>query len=347
MQPGVVPIATLIPLISLVVLAGAWGALALWVQAPAGRPGTALCIAMWLGSAVFLAGGLAGAWPGLLAAGTALFGGLALLLAVWWLRVEPSNERNWIPEVAMQTQGVVEGRIVTLRNVRNFHWRGERDFDERWETRRYDLDTLISVDLALSYWGRPAIAHALVSFGFDDGRHVVFSVEIRRKLDDRFSELGGFFRQYELSVIASDERDSLRVRTNFRGEDSYLFRVHMPRGTMEPLFLSYVEQANKLVNKPRFYNTITANCTTLIYRMLDPIVPGLPLDYRVLASGYLPEYLYDLNALRGADSVAEYRRRGRYTDRARANADPARFSADIRRGVPGIPAGEAAVPDPD
>ncbi len=317
-----------------VIVAGAaWGALALWFQ-PVGNGGKRMLLpAAWLTLAAAALIGLAfghtlPAWG---------FGVLLLALLAWWRwGVRPSNDREWIPEVARITQGSVHGDTLTLHNVRNFNWRTATDYDVRWESRSYDLSRLASVDLALSYWGRPAIAHALVSFGFTDGQHVVFSVEIRRKLRDTFSEIGGFFRQYELSVLASTEADSLRVRTNVRGEDGYLYRIHMPDGAARKLLLSYVATASQLARQPRFYNTLTANCITIIYQLADRIVPGLPLDYRLLLSGYLPEYLYRLGALQGADSAAAYRRAGRYTDRARATTDPTHYSRNIRRGVPGI-----------
>lgn len=139
-----------------------------------------------------------------------------------------------------------------------------------------------------------------------------------------------------MSVIASTEEDSLRVRTNVRGEDGYLYRVHMPLDDARSLFLAYVDSANRLRDTPRFYHTLTANCTTIVFQMARRIVPGLPLDYRQLVSGYLPEYLYDLRVLQGADSARQYRQLGRYTDRARASETPAAFSRDIRQGVPGI-----------
>lgn len=329
--------------IGLVILASAaWGAAALWFQSPFAGRARAVLPTAWLALAVAALIGLftGQPWPAW------LYGVLLLTLLAWWrLGVRASNERQWMPEVARQTEGTVEGDIVTLRNVRNFDWRTRSDYEVRWETRSYDLSRLDAVDLALSYWGRPAIAHAMVSFGFADGQHVVFSVEIRRKLHDVFSEIGGFFRQYELSVLASTEEDSLRVRTNVRGEEGYLYRVHMPEGAARKLFLSYVETATRLVQKPRFYNTLTGNCITIVYRLADQIVPGLPLDYRLLLSGYLPEYLYRLDALEGADSPQAYRQAGHYTQRARATLDAAQFSRNIRRGVPGVP--QAAAPAQD
>ncbi|KFB16460.1 hypothetical protein PGPR2_00160, partial [Pseudomonas aeruginosa PGPR2] len=210
----------------------------------------------------------------------------AVLLA-WWAGLEPSNQRVWADDVALMTQGEITGNQLVLHNVRNFNWHSDELYDIAWETRRYDLDRLASVDLITSYWGMPAIAHILVSFGFTDGRFLTFTVEVRKERGEAYSEIGGFFKQFELSIVATDERDALRVRTNVRDEDSYLYRIGMSPEAMHALLLSYVEQANTLVERPRFYNTITANCTTIVFDMLQTIIGGLPLDYRLLLTGYL------------------------------------------------------------
>jgi len=203
----------------------------------------------------------------------------------------------------------VDGNRVTLYNVRNFEWRSNSDYMQRWEARSYDLEHLESVDMIMSYWTGPAIAHMLVSFGFDDGRHVVFSVEIRREKRESYSEFGGFFKEFELSIIAADERDVIRVRTNVRREDAYLYRLRMPLSAMRSLFLGYIDEANGLLRAPRFYNTITANCTTLVYHMMKRIVGYLPLSYRLLLSGYLPQYVYGVGGLDMRYSLAKLHRR--------------------------------------
>lgn len=331
-QRGTSGMTTFLTLV-LIVVSATWGAMALWFKSPAaGRARWALP-ALWAAlSATMLVGFLGGhLWCLWLYAGM-----LGLLLLWWFCLVRPQNDRAWMPEVSRQTYGSAVDGMVRLHNVRDFRWVSSEEFDPRWVSRDYDLSRLASVDLILSYWGRPAVAHAMVSFGFEGGEYALFSVEIRRKRGDKFSEIGGFFRQYELAVLASTEEDSLKVRTNVRGEDGYLYRVVMDQAAASALFLAYVDTANSLIKKPRFYNTITANCTTLVYQLADRIVPGLPLDYRVLLSGYLPEYLFALGALAGASSPTEYRSKGRYTDRARESQDEGSFSHDIRRGVPGV-----------
>ena len=314
-----------------------WGAFALWYQARGGNALKALSVSLWVGFSSAL---LIAVWQGRIAVGLLAFAVAFGGLLIWWQRIAPSNDRIWADDVAQMTSGTVDGNRVTLRNVRNFEWRSDTDYTQRWETRGYDLDRLNSVDMIMSYWSGTAIAHMLISFGFDGGEHVVFSVEVRREKNESFSEIGGFFKQFELSVLAADERDVIRLRTNVRGEDDYLYRVRIPVSAMRSLFLGYVDEANSLLREPRFYNTVTVNCTTLVYQMMKRIVGYLPLSYQLVFSGYLPEYVYRVGGLDQRFSPGELRERGRITDRAKKADRSDTFSADIRRGIPQIPAEE-------
>jgi hypothetical protein len=314
-----------------VCLLAAWGAFALWFQVPGGWVLESLAVGLWIAFTLLI---LVALWRGRLAMGAVSFGVAFAVLLTWWSLIQPSNNRLWADDVAQRTTGVVDGDHVTLHNVRNFDWRTKTDYTQRWETRTYDLRRLNSLDMILSYWSMPAIAHVLISFGFDDGGHVVFSVEIRREKTESFSEIGGFFKEFELSIIACDERDVIRVRTNVRGEDDYLYRLHMPIADVRSLFLAYVSQANDVARKPRFYNTITANCTTIIYHMMKRIVGHLPLDYRLLLSGYLPGYVYKVGGLDTRYSLEQLRALGRITERAKKSDRRPTFSSDIRAGIP-------------
>ncbi len=263
---------------------------------------------------------------------------VAFVAALWWQSIKPSNDRDWAPDVANMTTGERAAEAITLHNVRNFTWRSETDIDERWETRHYDLAQLSSVDLIVSYWTIPAIAHTLVSFGFDDGRHVVFSVEIRKEKGEEFSEIGGFLKRFELSVIAADERDIIGVRSKVRDEKVFLFRTQLNAADRRALFLAYVNEANTLAATPRFYHTLTANCTTIVFGMMQRIIGDLPWDYRLLASGYLPNYVYDLGGLDTRYDFATLERMGYVSRRVNAALSDAaseiEFSRAIRVGIP-------------
>ncbi len=316
----------------LIVFALGWACLALWYQGPAALWGRIVLMLLWAALGLYA---LLRLWHGVgpLRRRPALWAYLValVLLAAWWQGIAPSNDRVWADDVSKTLRGSVAGHIVTLDNVRDFKWRSDTDYTPRWETRVYDLDALQSVDMVLSYWDGPAIAHTLVSFGFADGRHVVFSVEIRKERGEQFSELGGFFKQFELSVVAADERDVLYVRAGPRAENVYIYPVRMPLPEMRELFLSYMRTANELADTPRFYHTVTANCTTLVYRMVRAIVPGLPLDYRILLSGYLPEYLYDQGGLDTSLPLQTLRERGFVGIPPILGEDSIGFSRSIRR----------------
>jgi hypothetical protein len=312
-------------------LPAAWTLFAIWYQAPGGPGLRAVIVIFWV---LFCLAILMSLWHGRAALSMLAFFAAFAAVLFWWHRIEPRNDRVWTDEVAQVTTGSVKGNEVTLRNVRNFDWRSDADYTQRWEARTYLLEQLDSVDMIMSYWSGAAIAHMLVSFGFEDGQHVAFTVGIRPEKKESYSELGGFFKKYELSVIAADERDVIRVRTNVRGEDDYLYRIKMPRDAMRSLFLAYVAEADSLKDSPRFYNTITTNCTTLVYHMMKRIVGYLPLSYKILLTGYLPEYVYKVGGLDQRYSLQDLRDFGRITERAKKSNRNSTFSEDIRRGIP-------------
>lgn len=330
-------------LASLLMLLGVvWACGALWFQlAQSVKSGSArgLLLGVWVGVGLYCVYLL---WQQRAPRGLLIYGLLFAAILAWWASIQPSNTRRWAPDVAQQLSGTVQGDLVSLHNVRNFDWQTADKATARWEDRDYDLRQLVSVDMATSYWMGPAIAHTLVSFGFDDGkgprRYLTFSVEIRKERGEQFSAVGGFFKQFELSLVAADERDLLRVRSNMRGEEVYLYSVAMPRAAMRSLFIAYVDKANALVETPQFYHTLFANCTTIVFDMVRRIVPGLPMDWRLLASGYLPQYVDSLGALAQPHDFDAIHAAAHINARAKAVRPGEDFSAAIRKGVPQAPA---------
>ncbi len=320
-------------LLSLLLLAAAsWSGLALYYQLPLRMPWLAGGLVIWGALSVFA---LVRLWRGRRLQAVLIYLAVHAALLLWWNSLTPSNNHQWQEDVAQMTSGRIEGDQVTLFNVRNFDWQSETEYTPRWETRVYDLSKLKSVDMLTSHWGMDAIAHVLVSFGFDDRQFVTFSVEIRKKKGQEFSEIAGFFKQYELSILATDERDAIGVRPNVRGEDTFLYRIDMPADIRKKLFLSYIEQANQLLEQPRFYNTVTANCTTLVFGMMQHISGGLPLDARLLLTGYLPSYIEEQDGLTDGFDLAQLRRAGRITERSKQAGQSSDYSKIIRQGVPG------------
>ena len=314
-----------------IALAGAlgWAGLALWFDGPAARP---------------LAGALAaGVVVGALALlilvrpmRRALGAVLVLWLAVlgWWLRIPPRADRDWQPDVARVATADMHGDVVTIHNVRDFDYRSETDFTERWEDRTYDLSRLRGADLFLSFWGPTLIAHTILSWEFDEGKPLAISIETRKERGEEYSALRGFFRQYELYYVVADERDVVRLRTNYRGERVFLYRLRGSPALARRLLVSYLDQINRLARTPQWYNALTHNCTTAVRGHMVPYVKNAVWSWKILLNGRLDEHLYAIGAVRQDLPLAELRARGHVNDRARAAEHDPDFSRQIREGVP-------------
>jgi len=269
----------------------------------------------------------------LLAAYSILF----VAILSWWLfAINPSNERQWQPDVAKLAYATFDGDTVTVHNIRDFDYRSEFDFQPAYYTKTYDLKKLEGVDLFAIYWMGPAIAHTILSFNFGGNDHLAVSIEARKELGEGYSTIKGFFRQYELIYIVADERDVIRLRTNYRKnppEDVFLYRLQGPQQTARRLFLEYMKKINELNVEPKFYNTLLDNCTTVIWLNTRINPEHLPFSWEILLSGYLPQYLYESRRLDSRISFLELQRQAHINNRAQAADQAADFSARIRAAI--------------
>ena len=282
----------------LVVLSSIWLCCALWIQEPGGWLLSRILIGIWLAFACSILGIYATQFFFNRKMDVCVYIIVFIASLFWYFNLEARQDREWNPEVAQSLSYQRQGDLITLQNVRNFDWKPDGSYIPHWETRHIDLNQITGINIVTSYWMGPQIAHTLVSFDFANTKPLTFSIEIRKEKDEEFSAIGGFFRKYEVSLIAADEKDIIYTRSNVRGEQVYFFPVNMPKAEMKALFEEYLHKADELQQQAKWYNTLTSNCTTLVFDMVQAVSrKQLPSDYRLLASGYLPNYLYDLKAL--------------------------------------------------
>lgn len=290
-----------------VILSSLWLCLALWIQEPVSWLFSRVLIGIWLAFALSILGIYISHHFFSRRKDILIYVVAFALSLIWYFSLPALQNRQWAPDVERVLSYEKQGNLVTLHNIRNFDWRSETDFQPHWETRQYNLDHITGVNIITSYWMGPQIAHTLVSFDFKDQRPLVFSIEIRKEKTESFSAIGGFFRKFELSLIASDEKDIVYTRSNVRGEQVYFFPINLPKPEMKALFEEYLQKSDELRADAKWYNTLTSNCTTLVFDMIQAISPRqLPTDYRLIASGYLPNYLYDLKALNQNVSLKDW-----------------------------------------
>jgi hypothetical protein len=316
----------------MLLLAIAWCAAALWFDGPANR--------WWAG--MFAGGLVIGCcvillqirpyWRALWWAGICV-----VAVVGWWLLIPPSNDRDWYPEVARQPYAEIDGNQLRIYHLRNFDYQSETDFTEQWETREYDLDKLVGVDLFLSYWGPRKIAHTITSWEFADGSHLAISIETRKEKGESYSAVRGFFRQFEIYYVVADERDVIRLRTNYRGEQVFLYRLNTPPEHAKTILLDYIREINELAEQARWYNALSHNCTSAIRYHAQHVGLARPLDWRIFANGYLDELGYERGSVDRSLPFEELRRRSDITEQAKAADLNMSFYRQIREGLPGRP----------
>jgi hypothetical protein len=263
------------------------------------------------------------------------FAGLFVVVLVWFASIQPSHDRPWRRDVAVMPRATIDGDRVRITGYRNFDYRSREDFTERWEEREVSVSHLTSLDFYISYWSVGPVAHTFVSFNFDDAPPVCISIEARPEVGESFAPVPGLFKQFELIYVVGTERDLVRVRTNYRNEEVFLYRLRTAPDGVRRLFLVYLDRINELADRPEFYHLLKNNCTVNIVRYANAAGREGRWDIRHLLNGWADRYLYDAGRVDTSLPFEELRRRSRITDTARAAGDGPDFSQRIRESLPG------------
>lgn len=258
---------------------------------------------------------------------------ICIAYAGFSLAVRPSLSRDWMADQKLLPTADFSGNQVTVHNIRNIEYRSTSDYDVGYYDKTFDINELQSVWFIVEpFSGHGAgAAHTFVSFGFEEGDYIAISVEIRKEKGESFSPLKGLLRQYELSYVVADERDVVKLRSNYRNDDVYIYPVTTSKEHMQQLFTSMLHRANSLAIKPEFYNTLTNTCTTNIVSHVNEIVPGrVPLSYKVLMPAYSDELAQQLGLIDNTLPIETLRSKYRINEKAKLFADSIDFSTRIR-----------------
>jgi hypothetical protein len=253
-----------------------------------------------------------------------------VLVAAWFNTIQPKAGGIYPPELTLPFAEFHKD-VVTIHNVRNCAYRTTQDFDLHYETRSYDLKDLRTLDVMVNYWGMSAIAHTFLSFGFSDGEYLAVSVEIRPEVGKAYSMLRGFFKQYQLIYIWGDERDLVRLRTNTKKEEVYLYRSTLPPDEVRRMFVDMLQTTSSMHENPQFYNTLTHSCTnTLGNHLIAAKILKIPLWKRRFLTGDVDQRLYNEGLLDTSIPFKELRSQAHINSRALKADQDTDFSKKIR-----------------
>jgi hypothetical protein len=295
----------------------------------------------WAGLRIVLAGAFAAfafwaLWISRQRRMSALFLVLFLGVVAWWISISPSHDREWRPEVAVMPRAFIDGDRVRITGVRNFDYRSRDDFDVHYEERVVQLSHLTGLDFFVSYWSEGFVAHTFVSFIFDNAPPLTISIETRPEVGEGFDPVASLFKQFELIYVVGEERDLVRVRTDYRGENVYLYRLNSSPDSVRRLFMIYLARINELADKPEWYHLLTNSCTINIIRYANAAGRAGRFNIRHLLNGLIDSYLYHSGRVDTTLPFDELRRRSLINAAAQAADDAADFSDRIRASLPTV-----------
>lgn len=257
---------------------------------------------------------------------------VVVIILVIWFSIRPSHNRDWTTDQAVLPYAEIEGDKIHIHNIRNFLYQSTTEYTPAYYDKTFELSKLKRVDYIVepfSDW--EGSAHTFVSFEFEGSEFVSVSIEIRKEKGESFSAWKGLFKQYELMYVIADERDVVKLRSNYRKDQVFVYPIKTTPERAQKMFMEMIARANKLYEKPEFYNTLLNTCTTNLAQHANAIVPGrIPLSYKVLFPGYSDQLVYDLGLIDTDLPFEQIRARYKINDRAEKYAEDPNFSVKIR-----------------
>ena len=246
--------------------------------------------------------------------------------------IMPTNEANWNKDQAVLPFAEINNKLVTIHNIRNATYTSETDYEVSYYDKTFDLTHIKSVDFVVEPFSNfGGAAHTFLTFGFEDESYVAISIEIRKKKGQSFSAFKSLFKQYEIMYVVADEKDVVKLRTNYRKDTVYMYPTRIDQAHAEKLFLSMIARVNELYAKPEFYNLLMNTCTTNIVRHVNEISETkIPWNYRVLMPGYSDKLGYDLGLFDTTLPYEKIRDAYQINDKAMKYGDDKNFSLRIR-----------------
>lgn len=258
---------------------------------------------------------------------------LTVIFTITHFVTTPSNDRNWNDDQKILPYAEINNNLISIRNIRNFTYASTTSYTQNYYDKVFDLNKLKKVWYIVEpFSGFPGSAHTFLSFEFDGNQFVSISVEIRKEKGETYSPIKGLFNKYELMYVIADERDVIKLRSNYRKDLVYVYPIRATQEKAQALFLDMINRTNDLKDHPEFYNTVTNTCTTNIVQHVDKITPDrVPLfNLRILLPANSDKLAYDLGLIDTDLSFEQARSTYYINDRAMKYADDPDFSVKIR-----------------
>jgi hypothetical protein len=249
---------------------------------------------------------------------------------------QPSNDRDWEYGMATLAGISVDGNTVHIDRVRDYSWGPDGPRSSDYVSRTYDVSHLARVwfvkePFPLGPLDFGLVAHTYFMFDFDDQPPVGLSVEARRERGETFDGFHGLINDFELIYIWGTERDLTGSRAVREGNRLNMYPLTIPDEAGRLLFVHLADVTRQLAAQPRFYNTLTSNCTNELAKVANTVEPNaIPLNIGLVLPGFADTELYNLGLLPHTLPLQTLRERAYISDFVRANFERDDFSTLLR-----------------
>ncbi|MGH6950146.1 MAG: DUF4105 domain-containing protein [Vitreimonas sp.] len=244
----------------------------------------------------------------------------------------PRADRDWYPYLARSVDVTVSEQSFAVSPVSDWSYAREGPTSEAYFDASYNFADLRQVWFMIEPQpGSQLAAHTLLLFEFEGDRLLGLTIEARRERNEDYSAVRGVFNAFELTYIWGTARDFLTRRAVMLDHEVFIYPVRIDDAQKRTLLTRLLERTEALETQPRYYNTITSNCTNELAK-----AAGFHWAPAYILTGRSDEYLFRRGIIPG-DSFAHAHARSDITDFVQTlNAAPAQsfdreLLAELRR----------------
>lgn len=233
--------------------------------------------------------------------------------------MHPSDSRNWLPEYERTASATLASTTATITNVRDWSYT-DAIASTDWTTATVDTADVVRTWFVLEpFADYEGIGHTFLVFEFRDGSALSFSVQARQEVGESYSAIRGLFNSYELAYQWGTERDFIGRRLVYLAHPVRMYPLELTEADGAALLRSLIRETNELAETPRFYNTLTANCTNMLAKIVNEYYPNsLPFHHSWVLTGFADEYLMKEGLITVTGSIEETQQRYDLTPRREA-----------------------------
>ncbi len=209
----------------------------------------------------------------------------------------PQANRDWYPYLARNVDITMTDDSFAVSPISDWSYAFNTVTNERYFEASYKLEDLREVWFMLEPQpGSQLAAHTLLLFEFSGDRILGLTIEARRERNEDYSALRGVFNAFELAYVWGTARDFLARRAVMLDHEVFVYPVAITDEQKRSLLVNLLRRTEALETHPRYYNTITSNCTNELAK-----AAGFHWAPAYIFTGRSDEYLFDRHIIPGAD----------------------------------------------